>query len=241
MSSSHPFWSEACISKEHWAGEFMQAGTLGRKAAEGWRAFLGPLSMVVEQRKLHQCLCTVPSTLSSKRACQPPLIDRWVFSAGSALVLWLHKDEPLFFLSPVISVPPLPLNACFLPLSYWMKGGKAWEPLSPSSTQALVSHLLNNIPLGSCSSSWLPPALFISLVCFTNQRENYFLNFYFCHGSGIWAEAEFPVCLPRRTKNKNSKRPVEFAFKIKCLLRSYLRGFQAGNKYQATVLPKNSK
>lgn len=89
--------------------------TLGRGAAEGWGACLGPLSMAVGQRKLLQCLCTGPSTPNSKRGWQRPLIDRWVFSVGSAVVLWLHKDEPLFFLSPVVSVPPLALNASFLP------------------------------------------------------------------------------------------------------------------------------
>lgn len=183
MSSSHPFWSEACISKEHWAGEFMQAGTLGRRAAEGWRAFLGPLSMVVGQRKLLQCLCTVPSTPSSKRACQPPLIDRWVFSAGSALLLQLHKDEPLFFLSPVISVPPLSLNASFHLAIGW-KVGKPGSPflLVPLRLWFLTYWTISHLALAPIAGFLL---LFLFLLFALRIREKIIFSiFIFAMGLG---------------------------------------------------------
>ena len=91
-------------------------------------------------------------------------IDRRVFSASFALVLCLRRDEPLFFIPSCHQGPSVILMS---PLTHMLKGLRAWAPPSLSLIRAVISHLWRTVLFGYHSSSWLSPALFMSLACFT--------------------------------------------------------------------------
>lgn len=85
----------------------------------------------------------------------------------------------------------------------------------PGFFHAVISNLLKTALFGYLSSSWLPPALFISLVCFTNLREKFFCCVLFLSWAQELAEASVQIYLSRCPPVRTSKGTVEFAFKIK--------------------------